>query len=191
MLLFLPCLLNFFPQDQKVFYLYFLHSGKLWRTTLLLGRVGFQANQVLFLIFSCFSQRCLSLSLSCFFKKHLDRVHFVWQGNQRETHGVYMGCSNQFAAEAVLMKQDIFAFDICEDHEKFPAWATLWQAWSFLQPKQISKKNIVTSNEIQLNNGLKEGHWHEQPNQKMCFVSRPAWLINQARSLKLETYRFG
>ena len=61
-----------------------------------------------------------------------------------------MGCSKQFAAEAVLMKQDIFAFDICEDHEKFPAWATLRQAWffcsnwevrSFLQPNQTSLKH--------------------------------------------------
>ena len=43
----------------------------------------------------------------------------------QKKHGVSRGCSKRleahvFAAEVVLMKQDIFAFDICEDHEKFP-----------------------------------------------------------------------
>ena len=71
-----PFWLIFFTGVETTNYCsYFLHSGKLWRATLyVLGRVGFQANQVLFLDFCVFSFVCstvfpsLSLSLvHCFF----------------------------------------------------------------------------------------------------------------------------
>ena len=94
----IPFLTNIFHRVETTNYCsYFLHSGKLWRATLyVLGRVGFQANQVLFLDFCVFSFVCStvfpSLSLSCslfLFKHHLDMVHFVLIGKIKEKHEVF------------------------------------------------------------------------------------------------------